>query len=152
MPATPQNATQRNMELIRKVNEVGFSAGDIDIMDEAFAPNYVCRFPGLPPIEGFDACKAAIGHFLTAFPAKYRVEHLLGEGDRVVCRWAAEGVHAGPFTDLADPSRVYPPTNRPVRFSATDIYRFENGKVAEEWNSIDEYRLLFQIGALVRPG
>ncbi|WP_206931239.1 ester cyclase [Roseococcus thiosulfatophilus] len=144
--------TRRNMELIRKVYEVGFSAGDVDIMDEAFAPNYVCRFPGLPPIIGFAACKAAIGAFLTAFPARYTVEHLLGEGDRVVCRWSAVGTHAGPFTDLTDPGRVYPPTGRPVTFSATDIYRFENGKVAEEWNSIEEYGLLFQIGALVRPG
>lgn len=143
--------TQRNMALIRKVYEVGFTAGDIDIMDEVFAENYVCRFPGLPPIIGFAACKAAIGAFLTAFPARYTVEHLLGEGDRVVCRWSAVGSHEGPFTDLTDPSRTYAATHRPVTFSATDIYRFENGKVAEEWNSIDECGLLFQIGALVRP-
>lgn len=143
--------TQRNMALIRKVYEVGFTAGNIDIMDEAFAPNYVCHFPGLPPIIGFAACKVAIGGFLTAFPARYTVEHVLGEGDRVVCRWSAVGTHEGPFTDLTDPGRVHPPTGRPVTFSATDIYRFENGKVAEEWNSIEEYGLLFQIGALVRP-
>jgi predicted ester cyclase len=146
------HTTQANMALIRKVYEVGFSADDINIMDEAFADDYVCRFPGLPPIIGFAACKAAIGGFLTAFPARYTVEHLLGEGDRVVCRWSAVGTHAGPFADLTDPSRIYPATHRPVQFSATDIYRFENGKVAEEWNSIDEHGLLFQIGALVRPG
>lgn len=46
---------------------------------------------------------------------------------------------------------MYPPTNRPVTFSATDIYRFENGMIVEEWNSLDEYGLLRKIGALIQP-
>jgi predicted ester cyclase len=141
----------RNKALITRVYEEGFTHGDIDIMDEAFAPHYTCHFPDLEPIVGLAACKIAIGGFLIAFPSRYRIEHLVGEGDRVVARWSAVGIHAGPFTDLTDPTRVYPATRRPVRFSATDIYRFEGGKIAEEWNSIEEYGLLLQIGALVRP-
>lgn len=142
---------EANKALIKRVYEVGFSNGDVHIMDEAFAENYVCRFPDLEPIVGLAACKLAIGAFLRAFPARYRIEHLVGEGDRVVARWSAVGVHGGEFRDMIDTARVYPPTHRPMRFSATDIYRFEGGKIAEEWNSIDEYGLLFQIGALVRP-
>lgn len=141
---------EANKALIKRVYEVGFSNDNIDIMDEAFTEGYICRFPELEPIVGLAAAKQAIGAFLHAFPAKYTVEHLVGEGDRVVCRWRAVGTHAGEFRDLTAPSRVYPPTNRPVIFSATDIYRYENGKIAEEWNSIDEWGLLFQIGALVR--
>lgn len=55
-------------------------------MDEAFAPSYTCRFPGLPPIVGLPACKLAIGGFLQAFPDRYTIEHMVGEGDRVVAR------------------------------------------------------------------
>jgi predicted ester cyclase len=139
---------EKNKALIRRVYEEGFSNHDVDIMDETFSPHYICRFPGLEPIVGLPAAKDAIGHFVQAFPARYRIEHLVGEGDRVAARWSAEGVHAGEFRDMADPSKVYAPTNRPVRFSATDIYRFEDGKIAEEWNSLEEYGLLAQIGAL----
>jgi predicted ester cyclase len=141
-----------NKAVIRRVYEEGFSNDNIDIMEETFAANYICRFPDLEPIVGLVACKLAIGGFLRAFPAKYKIEHLVAEGDRVAARWSAVGVHAGPFRDLADPSIVHPPTQRPVRFSATDIYRFEDGLIAEEWNSLEEYALLFQMGALVRPG
>jgi predicted ester cyclase len=142
---------EANKALIKKVYEEGFSNDNVHIMDEAFTEGYICRFPELEPIVGLPAAKKAIGAFLHAFPSKYRVEHLVGEGDRVVCRWRAEGIHAGEFRDMTDSSRVYPPTNRSVVFSATDIYRFEDGKIAEEWNSLEEWGLLFQIGAVVRP-
>lgn len=107
--------------------------------------------PDLEPLVGLAACKIAIGDFLRAFPARYKIEHLVGEGDRVVARWSAVGVHAGDFTDMIDKTRIHGATHRPVRFSATDIYRLEGGKIAEEWNSLDEFGLLLQIGALVRP-
>jgi predicted ester cyclase len=138
-----------NKAVIRRVYEEGFSNDNVDIMDETFAESYICRFPDLAPVVGLAACKVAIGGFLRAFPAKYKIEHMVAEGDRVAARWSAVGVHAGEFHDLANPDIVYPATNRPVRFSATDIYRFEDGLIAEEWNSLEEHSLLVQIGALV---
>jgi hypothetical protein len=95
---------EANKALIKRVYAQGFSDNNVDIMDEAFGPSYTCRFPGLPPIVGLPACKLAIGSFLRAFPASYTVEQMVGEGDRVVARWSAVGVHAGPFTDMADSS------------------------------------------------
>ncbi|WP_191085250.1 ester cyclase [Roseococcus microcysteis] len=142
----------KNKALIRWVYEEGFSNNDLGVMDVAFGESYICRFPALEPIVGLEACKRAIGAFLRAFPATYRIEHLVGEGDRVVARWNAQGVHAGDFQDMLDPGRIYPATHLPVRFSATDIYRFEGGKIVEEWNSLEEFGLLAQIGGLVRPG
>ena len=46
---------------------------------------------------------------------------------------------------------LVPPTGKPVTFGATDIYRLVDGKVAEEWNTIEQLDLLVQIGALKLP-
>jgi predicted ester cyclase len=34
-----------------------------------------------------------------------------------------------------------------VTFSATDIYRIVNGKIVEEWNTLEQFDVLSQLGA-----
>jgi predicted ester cyclase len=75
----------------------------------------------------------------------------IAEGDRVVARWSAKGTHLGPFQGIPAEHMV-PPTGKPVSFGATDIYRMVDGKVAEEWNTIEQLDLMVQIGALKLPG
>ena len=43
------------------------------------------------------------------------------------------------------------PTNRRIAMSGTDIYRFADGKIAEEWAQPDIFGLLQQLGALQTP-
>lgn len=45
-----------------------------------------------------------------------------------------------------------PPKGNPYRYTAIDIYRFENGKVVERWGNSDRLTKVKQIGLqLVRP-
>ena len=39
-------------------------------------------------------------------------------------------------------------TGRPIAFSGVNIFRFENGKVAEIWNHRDDLGLMTQLGAV----
>lgn len=55
-----------------------------------------------------------------------RIDHLIGEADKVVARFTLTGVHSGDFQGV-------PATGRPVTFAATDIYRFEDGQIVEGW-------------------
>lgn len=142
--ATPED----HKAAIRLVYDVEFSRNNIDIIDEVFDERYVVRFPGISPIEGRAAAKEAIGHFLEAFPAKYHVEDIIAEGDKVAARWVARGTHQGDFHGIPDIGHVYKATGKPVTFGATDIYRFVDGKVVEEWNTIEQWDLLVQIGAM----
>jgi predicted ester cyclase len=41
----------------------------------------------------------------------------------------------------------HPPTGRHVTFSATDIYRIVNGKIVEEWNTLEQVDVLSQLEA-----
>ena len=44
------------------------------------------------------------------------------------------------------------PSGRSVRFSGSNIFRFEDGKVAELWNHRDDLGLLEQVGAPIYAG
>lgn len=141
-----------NKEAVRRAYEEGMNRGDIDFLDQVFTPDYTAHFPGKAPIVGLVEAKKAIGAFLAAFPdAVYKIEDMIAEGDRVVARWSARGTHTGLFQGIPAEVQV-PPTGRPVVFGATDIYRMVDGKVAEEWNTIEQLDLLVQIGALQLPG
>jgi SnoaL-like polyketide cyclase len=70
---------------------------------------------------------------------------VLGEDEWVVGRWTATGTHLGLWGAVA-------PTGKQVTFSAVNVCRFENGKVAEIWNHRDDMGLSEQIGSTVHAG
>jgi predicted ester cyclase len=56
-----------------------------------------------------------------------------------VARFAITGRHTGEFQGI-------PATGKTVTFPATDIYRFENGRIAEGWALMDFLSFLQQVG------
>jgi len=69
------------------------------------------------------------------------VADLIGEGDRVAARWIGRGTHvASMFGE--------PVTGETVTIYGTTIYRFEGGRIAEDWEAMDEADLRRQVGAL----
>ncbi|MEZ5458105.1 MAG: ester cyclase [Steroidobacteraceae bacterium] len=71
-------------------------------------------------------------------------ELVLCAGDYVVVRTTISG------TDNAGIGG-YPPTGKPYKTTATDIYRFENGKVVERWGNADLVNIFSQLGYTVVP-
>jgi steroid delta-isomerase-like uncharacterized protein len=113
--------------------------------DELYGPEWVGRFPGMPPLD-------AAGHLqyseamVVAFPDIDRtVEDLVAEGDKVVARWTARGTHTGDFQGL-------PPTGKVATSSGITIFRIADGKIVEEWSESDMLGLLQQIGAIPSGG
>lgn len=87
------------------------------------------------------AAFAAVG---AAFPDTHHIIHdLIAEGDRVVARVSAAGVHAGSL-DGEEPS------GRRIHNDAIVVYRLENGRIAERW-SRERESILEQIGAVRCP-
>ncbi len=67
--------------------------------------------------------------------ARYEVDDLIAEGDRVVVRWRLLGTHKGHFRGLA-------PTGRPIVLKGIAIYRVLGGKLMERWVVSDLHGLL----------
>ena len=63
----------------------------------------------------------------------------------MVGRWLATGTHTGRWAG-------FEPTGRTMSFSAVNVCRFEDGKVAEIWNHRDDLGLQEQIGVPVHAG
>lgn len=112
-------------------------------LEDIYTPGYVHHndafYPGLEP--GLDNFKRALR--LRAGGVSdlaVRIDHLIGEGDKVMARFTLSGVHSGAFQGIAA-------TGRRVTFACCDIYRFEDGRIAEGWAMMDFLAFLQQVGA-----
>jgi len=70
--------------------------------------------------------------------ARYEIDDLIGEGDKVVVRWRLLGTHKGSYQNIA-------PTGKFITLKGIAIYRLENDKVVERWVVTDLYGLLEEI-------
>jgi predicted ester cyclase len=142
-PAAP-GSPAANKAVVRRWMEEAWSRGNLGVLDEIIAPDYVLHGaadPDTPP--GPTGAKRMTAAFRRAFPdLQGAIEDLIAEGDRVVCRWSARATHRGPFAGVA-------PTNRPVTFTGVEIVRLVDGKIVEGWDEVDLLGLLLQLGATV---
>ena len=140
-------STEKNKALIGRFYEEVWASGNTDFAFEVFADDYVRHdFRSSDPRSGPAGQKQIADDFRAAFPdLEVDVDLIVGEQDFVVGRWTATGTHLGKWGGLE-------PTGRSVTFSAANIFRFENGKVAEIWNHRDDLGLQEQLGAAVHAG
>ena len=136
-----------NKALVRRFYEEVWGKGNVDVAEEVFASDYVRHdlrpTTTAPGPEGQKQIAAALR---AAFPdLRFDIEIVLGEGEYVAARWTASGTHSGAWGDVE-------PTGRFVTFSGVNIFRFEEGLVAEIWNHRDDLGLRQQLGAEVFAG
>ncbi len=107
------------------------------------APTYVRRDTTLPfPVVGPEGVLKFGDLLLTAFSEiELDVQDTVAEGDKVLVRLVFRGVQSGPFGD-------YPASGKRVEVAVLDLFRMENGKIAEQWPAIDNLGLQQQIGLL----
>lgn len=139
-------SAEQNKALMRRVMEEIFNEGNLDLVDELFAPDYVDHDPNMPEdVRGPEGFK----EFVSAYRAScsdlhIEVEDQVAEGDKVTTRWTATGTHDGDLWGI-------PPTGNRVRVAGMEISRISGGKVAETWDSYDVMGLMQQIGAIPSP-
>jgi hypothetical protein len=80
-----------------------------------------------------------------AFPDfRFELEDLIAEGDEVAVRLSVSGTHRGEMMGMA-------PTGKGVTASGIEVFRFQNGKIAEHWAAFDALGMLRQIGVIPVP-
>lgn len=143
--AHPADEAQANKALVRRFFEEVWSTGDISRRDEFLAADYRGHMAGADAPIDRDGWTAWFQGFLAAFPdARFIVEDLLGEGDRVAARLTMRGTHQGALNGI-------PPTGRAVVVTGMSIERIVGGRIVEGWNQNDALGLLTQLGALPPP-
>ena len=134
-------STTNNKRLADRVWEEIWHRGELDKIDDFFAPDFVRHDPGRE-LRGPEANRQFITGLRSAFPdAHYTVDDRIAEGDKVCLRYRFQGTHEGPFLGIA-------PTGKRIAYSGILIYRILNNKIAEQWTEFDLLGFLKQLGAL----
>ena len=139
-------AAEQNKALIVRFVEELFNRGNMGIVGEIFAPDFIEREqlpPGIP--NGREGVKVLTTMLRSAFPDfKATIDDILAEGDKVVIRMTWSGTQKGEFMGV-------PATGKRVSFGVIDIIRITNGKLVEHWGQMDSMSLMQQLGAIPAP-
>jgi predicted ester cyclase len=119
-------AMKDNKALVRRSYEEVWDPGNSDFAFEVFADDYVRHdLRQTETLPGPAGQKKIADDFRAAFPdLQVTVDLIIGEGDFVVGRWTATGTHSGSWGGMSEAVRR-------VGFSAANIFRFADGRVAE---------------------
>lgn len=135
-----------NKALVRRSSEELWSKGNVAVIDELFATNYVLHAPPpgvTPDREGY---KQFVRMHHVVFPDfRNTVEDVIAEGDKVALRWTWSGTHKGEYMGIAS-------TGKQVTVAGISILRIEGGKIVEEWDEVDMLGLMQQLGVVPPPG
>ena len=116
---------------IRIINEV-WSEGNLDVIDELVADDYVYHTPIEGDIHGPEGLKQNVTLYRTALPDLwFTVEDVMAEGNKVVIRWSAGGTRKGEL--LGSPA-----TGKQNTSTGITITRFMDGKAVEDWSNWDD--------------
>ena len=139
------NEPNVNKALVRRFFEEVWSTGDIARRDDFLAPGYRGHMSGAPHPIDRDGWTSWFQGFRSAFPdARFTIEDMLAEDDRVAARLTMRGTHLGSLNGI-------PATGRTVVVTGMSIERIANGRIIEGWNENDALGMLTQLGVLPPP-
>jgi steroid delta-isomerase-like uncharacterized protein len=133
--------TEANKALTLRYWEEVANKGNLDLIEEICAPDYVCHEVD-QDIRGPEGVRQFISMLRAAFPDLHvTVEDVIAEGDKIVQRWTGHGTNQGELMGI-------PPTGNRVSVAGITISRFKDGKVSEEWEVYDMMGMMQQLGVI----
>lgn len=134
--------TVTNERVFRRLFDEGFSQGNLAVVDELVAPEFVEHQRGAR--SGLDGLKELITQLRGWFPdLTLTIGDLAKHDDKVWGRIVARGTHQGTVMG-------FPPTGKRIQIDIIDICRFAEGKMVEHWGVPDVLAMLEQIGLFPR--
>ena len=138
-------STDTAKTLVSTYIEDVWNRADAQAFDRLTAPAFAYCLGGQPPRD-----RAAMLAFLqgvhAAFPDwRVQIDDIVAEGNTVAVRWSGQVTHEGPFHGI-------PATGKRIAVSGVNLYRIEDGRIAQEWEQMDSLGMLAQLGVLPPAG
>jgi steroid delta-isomerase-like uncharacterized protein len=116
--------------------------GNLDVVDELIAHDYVDHNPALPNLPpGREGVRQYVRMLKAAFPdAAHTIDDVIAEGDRVMTRVTARGTFLGECIG-------YRPNGNVIEISGIAVHRVAEGRLVEHWAHADMAGFMHQIGA-----
>ena len=131
--------------IVRRYFEEVLDRRKIEILNELVTADCIIHRPEMAePIVGVEAFREALSGILQVYSEFSTTIHdLIAEEDRVACRLSHRAINRGEWTSRLGRHEV---TGKRVTWEAIAIFRFRDGRIAEEWVSRDELGMLIQLG------
>ncbi len=117
---------ERNKEVARRAFAEILEKGRFAVVNEVYAPDFR---NGTATLEE-DMAALRAWHSLLPPDFTMRPDLVLGEGEYVTVRWTGRATVKG----------------RPLEGGGITIWRFENGRIREEWSQFDQGRWMRELG------
>jgi steroid delta-isomerase-like uncharacterized protein len=136
---------EENKAIARRWNDEIWSKGNLAMIDELMAPDFVFNFPSAGAAPDREGYKQTVVEFRgPCSDIQSIAEEVIAEGKKVVVRWTWSGAHTGEVWGVA-------PTGKRLTLTGISILRIEGGKIVEEWGEMDNLGLMGQLGLLPPP-
>jgi len=130
------SSIEENKALIRRFFNA-IERGNLQVLDEIVTEGYDDHLRGQTP--GREILKKYFAALRSAFPdLTLPISAIVAEGDRVAVLNSIRGTHKGEFIGLK-------PSGRSIDAMAFQLYRIENGQLAEHWEVADFALLMRQL-------
>jgi predicted ester cyclase len=138
-------------ELAVKIQQAGEEAwykGNLDMLDEAYAADYVSHRPPFPDAKGLEAVKQYVADTRLAYTDMHMIydEWVIGD-NAIAYRYHGTMKHTG-----TSPSFPLPPSGKELTLEGCVIVHVKDGKVVEEWEYSDYLGFLQQLGVVPPQG
>jgi serine phosphatase RsbU (regulator of sigma subunit)/predicted ester cyclase len=135
---------EENKAIARRFLEETMAKGNLDVIDELAAPDFVDRtlLPGQGPTR--EDFKRSVAEALDTTPiTSFTIEEQIAEGDTVVTKYRHSSVQRREVMGI-------PPTEEEKTVSGIYIHRISGGKITEEWGIIDAVLAMESLAQEVR--
>ncbi|MFN8419885.1 MAG: nucleoside hydrolase [Anaerolineae bacterium] len=144
IPAAGDAQEEANMQIVRRYYQEVWGANDGSVLDEIAAPGFISYFLSDDTGSGTttEMLKETIGFFHKAMPdLTVTISDIFADGNKVAARITLRGKHTGQFFNIA-------PSGNPVALYMQTQITLDQGKMTEEWISLDLLFLFVQMGGI----
>lgn len=135
-----QDNLQKNKELVGGFGKEVFENKDLSNLHRYLREDYIQHNPLVA--QGLTGFKEFFADWFSAVPDwKYSLTKIVAEDDTVWVYGTYSGTQKGDWLGI-------PATNKSYSIAAVDIFRIQDGKLAEHWDVIDVYGLFKQLGVI----
>uniref|UniRef100_A0AAU2JUL4 Ester cyclase n=1 Tax=Streptomyces sp. NBC_00049 TaxID=2903617 RepID=A0AAU2JUL4_9ACTN len=135
-----------NKQLVNRVFEEAAMRGDMRVLDECLATNYIDHDASKeePTVIGREGMRSDMETWRAAFDMTFEPMTQVAEGDMVTTVWRWRGIHKGEFMGVA-------PTGKTFEMTGTTTFRCQNGEIIEGWWHYNPGVLQRQMGGSGSP-
>jgi len=139
------DVTEQNKAVARAAFLEYLNHRDFDGFEAIHTKDFIKHYNNRQAEDLEQEMKDARGQYVASSDLTFTLNWMVAEGDKVAVCFTSRGTQDGSFSGM-------PATGKKYEVSAMTVWRFRDGKIAEEWVYFNELELYRQLGVIKDPG